>query len=43
MLGYTLGAQPFVRQYFDKIILGIIVVSVLPVAFEAWKHRRQGK
>lgn len=43
MLGYTLGAQPFVRKYFDKIILLIIFVSVLPVAFEAWKHHKQRK
>jgi membrane-associated protein len=41
MLGYSLGAQPFVRKYFDKIILLIIVISVLPVALEAWKHRRK--
>ncbi len=40
MLGYLLGEQPFVRRYFDKVIIGIIVVSVLPVLWEAWKHRK---
>ena len=39
MLGYTLGGVPLVRQYFDKVILLIIGVSVLPVLIEALKAR----
>jgi membrane-associated protein len=38
-LGYLLGEQPLVRRYFDKLILLIIVVSVLPVAVEYLKTR----
>lgn len=38
-LGYLLGEQPLVRRYFDKLILLIIVVSVLPVAAEFLKAR----
>lgn len=33
-LGYFLGSVPVVRQNFEKVILGIIVVSVLPVIKE---------
>lgn len=40
MLGYTLGSVPFVRQYFDKIILLIIVLSLAPAIVEVIKSRR---
>jgi membrane-associated protein len=43
MMGYGLGNVPFVRKYFDKVILGIILVSVLPVAIEFWKARRAAR
>jgi membrane-associated protein len=39
VLGYALGAQPFVRQYFDKVIIGIIFVSVLPIGIEYLRGR----
>jgi membrane-associated protein len=41
-LGYRLGQVAVVRQNFEKVVLGIIFVSVLPVFFEAWKARRAG-
>jgi len=40
MLGYGLGSVPFVRHYFDKVILVIIVASLLPTALEVLKSRR---
>ena len=40
MLGYTLGSQPLVRAHFEKVILGIIFVSVVPVLIEIVKSRR---
>jgi len=41
MLGYFLGEWAPVRAHFEKVILGIIFVSVLPVVLEFWKsHRR---
>ena len=40
MLGYELGSVPFVRRYFDKVIILIIFVSVLPTVIELWKARR---
>lgn len=39
LLGYQLGSIPFVRRHFEKFVLGIIFVSVLPVVFEALKSR----
>jgi membrane-associated protein len=39
MLGYGLGAVPLVQRHFEKVILGIILVSVLPVILEFFKSR----
>ncbi len=39
-LGYQLGQVAFVRQNFEKVVLGIIFVSVLPIFFEMRKVRR---
>ncbi len=41
MLGYGLGSAPIVRQHFEKAILLIIFISVLPVLHEIWKNRRK--
>jgi membrane-associated protein len=38
--GYLFGNLPFVKRNFSKVILAIIVVSVLPIVWEWWKHRR---
>lgn len=40
MLGYGLGNVPFVRAHFEKVILGIIFVSVAPVVFEFLRPRK---
>ena len=40
LLGYSLGSNDFVRRHFEKVILGIIFVSVLPIVFEYIKSRR---
>ena len=40
-LGYTLGKVAFVRQYFDKVVLLIIVISLLPAISEVLKARRK--
>ena len=41
LLGYYLGAVPFVRRHFEKVVLGIIFISVLPMLIHAWQSRRQ--
>lgn len=34
MLGYMFANAPFIKDNFSKVILGIIVVSILPMVFE---------
>jgi membrane-associated protein len=41
MLGYTLGSQPLVRAHFEKVIIGIILVSMMPLVFEFIRHHRR--
>ena len=45
LAGYFLGRIPIVERNFEKVVLGIIVVSVLPVAIPAATHwwRSRGK
>lgn len=38
--GYFFGNLPAVKEHFSLVILGVIVVSLLPVAFEWWRARR---
>jgi membrane-associated protein len=40
LLGYSLGNVGIVRRNFEKVIVGIIVVSLVPAVREAWKARR---
>jgi membrane-associated protein len=40
LLGYSLGNVPIVQKHFEKVIILIIVISVLPVFFEIIRHRR---
>jgi membrane-associated protein len=40
MLGYKLGQVAFIRQYFDKVVLLIIVISLIPAISEVIKSRR---
>jgi membrane-associated protein len=40
MLGHTLGAVPLVRRHFDKMILLIVFLSLIPVFLEYLRSRR---
>ena len=40
-LGYFLGEIDFVKENIEIAIIAIVFVSVLPVVFELWKHRRE--
>lgn len=40
MAGYIFGNLPFVKDNFSMIVLGIVVVSVIPVGIELLKSRR---
>jgi membrane-associated protein len=39
--GYFFGNIPVIKHNFSIVILAIIVLSVLPVVLEFWKHHRQ--
>jgi membrane-associated protein len=40
MLGYSLGNHPLVRAHFEKVVLAIIVISLLPAVIQVLKARR---
>jgi membrane-associated protein len=40
LAGYFLGGVQLIRQNFEKVILGIIVISLIPVAMHALSSRR---
>lgn len=40
-LGYFFGNLPQVKKNFTLVILGIIVVSCIPIAVEWWKARKE--
>jgi membrane-associated protein len=40
LLGYFLGQVTFIREHIDLAVVGIIGLSLLPVALEFVKHRR---
>ena len=41
ILGYFLGQIAFVRDHIELILIGIVVVSVIPVAIELLRSRRK--
>lgn len=43
LLGYSLGGVPLVRAHFEKAIIAIILISLIPVIIEAVKHWRASK
>src|SRR6185369_11618895 len=38
--GYWFGNFPWVAKHFEAVIIGIILVSVLPLIYEVWKGRK---
>lgn len=41
--GYFLGSIPFVKSHFELVILGIVVISILPVVIEIIKSKLRSK
>jgi membrane-associated protein len=39
MAGYFLGGFPFIQRHFEKVVIAIVLISVLPVVFEILKSR----
>lgn len=40
LLGYNLGNVPLVRAHFEKVLILIILISVVPVIFQVVRSRR---
>ena len=43
LAGYYLGNIPVIKNNFEKVILGIIFISVIPILFSALKSRMEKK
>ena len=41
--GWLFGNVEFVKKNFELVIIAIIVISVLPMAFEFWQARKEAK
>jgi membrane-associated protein len=41
LAGYTLGGFPLIRKHFEKVVIGIVVVSVLPLIITYFRSRQQ--
>ena len=41
--GYFFGNIPVIKNNFSLVVLGIILISVLPMAWELWKSHRESK
>jgi membrane-associated protein len=40
LLGFFFGNAPIIKENFGLAIIGVIVISLLPILFEAWRARR---
>ena len=36
--GYLFGNMPWVARHFEVVVIGIIVISLLPLLYELWKN-----
>jgi membrane-associated protein len=41
--GYFFGNIPVVKRNFSIVIIAIILISTLPILWEAWKARKAGR
>jgi membrane-associated protein len=41
--GYAFGNVPVVKDHFSLVAIGIVLVSVIPIAVEYLGHRRKAK
>ncbi len=42
LAGYFLGSIPFIKDNIDFVAIGIVLLSLIPVAVEVIRHKRKG-
>jgi membrane-associated protein len=42
LAGYFLGEVPIIRRNFEKVVIGIVLLSVLPMVIHYFSSRKQG-
>jgi len=40
LAGYYLGGVPLIRRNFEKVVIGIVIVSILPLLIQFFRSRR---
>jgi membrane-associated protein len=40
LAGYYLGGIPIVRRHFEKVVIGIVLLSILPIVIHYFKSRK---
>ena len=43
LAGFWFGNVPWVRQHLSLVVLGIVILSFVPVLLSGWWHRRSGR
>jgi membrane-associated protein len=43
LAGVFFGKRKFVQEHFELVIVAIVVISVLPMAYEIWQARKEAK
>ncbi len=43
LLGYFFGNIPFVKKNFEYVIIGVILLSVMPIVLGYFKHKKEKK
>jgi membrane-associated protein len=43
LLGYYLGEIDFIAENLEAIVIGIVALSIIPIAFELYRHRRSSR
>lgn len=43
LLGYFFGNIPFIKKNFEYVIIGVIILSIIPVILGYLSHRKEGK
>lgn len=39
--GYFLGTIPWIQKHFEMVVIAIIIISILPMVYEVWAHKRE--